>query len=170
MALRLLWSCWLLATVTTGLVAGFMLGHALILGRFLDWMLASDPRLLASTYPAFASTAGRGGLITFYAICGLQILAAVVLLALALITRRHRVAATIAALTAVLWPTVHYASGFGALEAAVLRGTAPVPPETAVQFLAWNAPVHAVHAALLVVGLLALLAMPFTTARRRAEG
>jgi hypothetical protein len=165
-ALRLLWPCWLLATVTTGLVAGFMLSHALLLGRFLDWMLASDPRLLASTYPAFATSAGRGGLGAFYAVCGVQIVAAVILLALALMTRRHRFAAAIAAVAAVLWPTVHYASGFGAVEAAVLRSSAPVAPEVAARFLAQNALVHAIHATLLVVGLIALLAMPLSVAPR----
>jgi hypothetical protein len=131
---RLYWSCWVLASVTTGLVAGFMLGHARILGRFIDWMLATDPRLLASTYPVFASSAGRGGLTMFYAICGLQVIAAPTLLGLALGTRRHLRAATIAALAAVLWPIVHYASGFGALEAMVLRSTTPVPPEVAARF------------------------------------
>ena len=65
---RLFWPVWLLAAVTTGLVAGFMLGHALILGRFLDWMLTGDPRLLATTYPAFARSAGSTGLTLFYAI------------------------------------------------------------------------------------------------------
>jgi hypothetical protein len=167
--LRLFWSCWLVASVTTGLVAGFMLGHALILGRFLDWLLVSDPRLLASTYPAFASSAGRGGLTMFYAICGLQVIAALALLALALVARRHRLAAAVAALAAVLWPTVHYASGFGALEAMVLRTTTPVSPEVASRFLAWNAPVHAIHAVLLVAGLLALLAMRITAAPRRPD-
>ena len=166
---RLFGSCWVLASVTTGLVAGFMLGHALILGRFVDWMLASDRRLLASTYPVFASSAGRGGLTMFYAICGLQVIAALTLLGLALGTRRHRRAATIAALAAVLWPLVHYASGFGALEAVVLRSTTPVPPEVAARFLAWNAPVHAIHAALLLVGLLALLAMRLTAAPRTPD-
>jgi hypothetical protein len=146
-----------------------MLGHALILGRFLDWMLLSDPRLLASTYPVFAGSAGRGGLGAFYALCGLQVIAALILLALAALTRRHRLAATVAAATAVLWPLVHYGSGFGAVEATVLRGTLPAPPETTAQFLASNAPVHAVHAALLVVGLIALLAMPFGAPRGRGR-
>jgi ABC-type multidrug transport system fused ATPase/permease subunit len=155
--LRVFWSCWLVASVTTGLVAGFMLGYALILGRFLDWILATDPRLLASTYPTFAGSAGRGGLTVFYAVCGLQVVAALALLALALIGRRHRLGATIAALAAVLWPTVHYASGFGALEAVVLRSPT------------WNAPVHAIHAVLLVVGLLALLAMRITAGPRRPD-
>ena len=78
-------------------------------------------------------------------------------------------AATIAALAAVLWPTVHYASGFGALEAMVLRSTTPVSPEVASRFLAWNTPVHAIHAVLLVVGLLALLAMRITAPPRRPD-
>jgi glucan phosphoethanolaminetransferase (alkaline phosphatase superfamily) len=166
---RIFWPVWLLAAVTTGLVAGFMLGHALILGRFLDWMLASDPRLLATTYPTFASSTGSTGLTVFYAICGLQVITALVLLALALGARRHRPGAAIAGLTAVLWPILHYASGFGAVEAVALRSATPVTPDVAAHFLAWNAPVHTIHAALLVVGLIALLAMPLTAVRRRPD-
>ena len=169
MTTRLFWPVWLLAAVTTGLVAGFMLGHALILGRFLDWMLTSDPRLLATTYPSFADSAGSTGLTLFYAICGLQIVAAPVLLALAFGARRHRPGAAIAGLTAVLWPILHYASGFGAVEAVALRSATPVTPDVAARFLAWNAPVHTIHAALLVVGLIALLAMPLTDARHRPD-
>jgi hypothetical protein len=102
MTQRLFWPCWLLAAVTTGLVAGFMLSHALILGRFLDWVLVNDPRQLAATYPAFAHSVGRGGLSAFYGICGLQVVAALALLALSLGARRHRRAAGVPALAAVV--------------------------------------------------------------------
>jgi hypothetical protein len=166
MTRRLFWPCWLLASVTTGLVAGFMLGHALILGRFLDWMLAGDPRLFAATYPAFARSGGGTGLMAFYAICGLQVVAVLVLLALSLSARRHRLGAGVAAITAVLWPVVHYASGFGAVEAVALRSLTPVAADVATRFLAWNTPVHTAHAALLLVGLVALLAMPVAAACR----
>lgn len=162
---RLYWPCWLLASVTTGLVAGFMLGHALILGRFLDWMLASDPRLLAETYAAFATSVGSRGLMVFYAICGLQILAVLVLLALSLGSRRHRLGAAVAALTAVLWPVVHYASGFGSIEAVALRSVTPMSRDAAASFLALNIPVHAAHVVTLLVGLVALLAMPLSAGR-----
>jgi hypothetical protein len=47
----------------TGVVAGFMLGHALILAQFLDWMLASGTPALSRAYPAFRGSAGRGGLV-----------------------------------------------------------------------------------------------------------
>ena len=165
---RLFWPVWLLAAVTTGLVAGFMLGHALILGRFLDWMLTSDPHLLATTYPAFARSAGSTGLTLFYAICGLQIIAAPALLALALGARRHRLGAGVAAITAVAWPMLHYASGFGAVETVALRSATAVSGDVATRFLAWNLPVHAGHAGLLLVGLVALLAIPLSAARRTA--
>ena len=163
---RLFWPCWLLASVTTALVAGFMLGHALILGRFLDWMLANDPRQLAATYPAFARSAGSGGLTAFYAICGFQVIAALALLAVALGAGRHRLAAGVAAIAAVLWPVVHYGSGFGAVEAVVLRSVTPVSADVAARFLAWNLPVHTAHAVTLLVGLVALLAMPLAAVRR----
>jgi hypothetical protein len=159
MTQRLFWPCWLLASLTTGLVAGFMLGHALILGRFLEWMLVNDPRQLAASYPVFARSAGGVGLTAFYAICGLQVVAALALVALSLGARRHRLAAGIAAAAAIVWPLVHYGSGFGAVEAAVLRSATPVVPEVAARFRVLNLPVHAAHAVTLLVGLVALLAM-----------
>ena len=57
---RLFWPSWVVAAALAGIVTGFMLGHALILGRLLDWMLASaTPGLLAQTYPAFREGVGR---------------------------------------------------------------------------------------------------------------
>jgi hypothetical protein len=169
MAQCLFWPCWVLASVTTGLVAGFMLGHALVLGRFLDWMLASDPRLLAASYPTFANSAGRGGLTVFNALCGLQVVAALALLAQALGLRRHRLGAGIAATAAVLWPAVHYGSGFAAVEAAALRSVTPISADVATAFLAWNSRVHTAHTVLLVVGLAALLTIPAVIHRPAAS-
>ena len=44
MTARLYWPSWFFAALLTGLVAGFMLGHALILAQFLDWLLLREPR------------------------------------------------------------------------------------------------------------------------------
>ncbi|MGH7276514.1 MAG: hypothetical protein ACREIY_05740, partial [Candidatus Rokuibacteriota bacterium] len=112
MAQRLFWPCWFVAAALTGVVAGFMLGHALVLGRFLDWLLASaTPGLLAQTYPVFRGGAGRAGLDVYYAVAGLQVLTALAFLAVALVARRHRGAAAVAAVGGSLWVIVHYASG-----------------------------------------------------------
>jgi hypothetical protein len=47
---RIYWLTWALATGTTGIVAGFFLGHVLLLGRFVDWLLVSGrASVLANT-------------------------------------------------------------------------------------------------------------------------
>jgi hypothetical protein len=162
---RLFWPCWLVASALTGVVAGFMLGHALILARFLDWLHASG--LLARTYPVFRGSSGRAGLEAYYAVAGLQVLAVLAFAAVALAARRHRAAAVVAGVAGVLWIVVHYASGFGALEAAVLQSAAEAPAEVAARFRAWNAPLHLVHAGSLAAALVALLSVPLADLRRR---
>ncbi len=167
-AQRLFWPCWFVATTFAGVVAGFMLGHALILGRFLDWLLASaTPGLLAQTYPVFRGSAGRAGLDVYYAVAGLQVLAGLAFLSVALGARQHRGAAAVAAVSGSLWVIVHYASGFAGLEASVLRGTAEVTREIRDRFLAWNTPIHVFHAATLAVALGALLSVPLSALRQR---
>jgi hypothetical protein len=145
-----------------------MLGHALILAPFIDWLLsASAPGLFSRTYPLFRSEAGRAGLNAFYALAGLQALAALAFLLVALVRRRHRWAAIIAAITGTGWVVVHYASGFGALEAAVVRATTEIPSDVVRRFLAWNVAVHYVHAAALTVALGALLSVPLLARQGR---
>jgi len=167
MLTRLYWPSWVLAVTTTGLVAGFMVSHALLLGRFLDWLLASGLGVpFASTYPAFARTAGRSGRAIFSGLCGVQVVAALAFLAVAVGARRHRLAAAIAGVAAVLWPAVHYGSGFGAVEQAALRSVGEITSELAARFVAWNAPIHVVHAAILTTGLGALLSVPLSAIKR----
>src|SRR5438034_9961861 len=69
---RLYWPSWFLAALLTGVVAGFMLGHALILARFVDWLLLSGAPALGQAYPSFRASAGRSGLDAYYAVAGLQ--------------------------------------------------------------------------------------------------
>src|SRR5439155_1587471 len=90
LAARLYWPGWVAATALTGIVAGFMLGHALILARFVDWLLMTGTPAPGLEYAAFRATAGRGGLTAFYAVCGLQVIAVVVFLGLALASEEER--------------------------------------------------------------------------------
>ena len=48
MADRLFWPSWFVAAALAGVVTGFMLGRALILGRFLDLMLARGAAVIAA--------------------------------------------------------------------------------------------------------------------------
>src|SRR5206468_11891231 len=70
LAARLYWPGWVAATALTGIVAGFMLGHALILARFVDWLLTAGTPAQGVEYAAFRATVGRGGLPAFHAGCG----------------------------------------------------------------------------------------------------
>ena len=167
MTARLYWPSWFFAALLTGLVAGFMLGHALILAQFLDWLLLSDAPALSQAYPAFRSTAGGAGLDAYYAFAGLQVLGTSAFLVVALAARRHRTAALVAGVAGALWIAVHYASGFGALEAGVLRGPADAPRDVVGRFVGWNTPIHFFHAATLTVALGALLSVPLAALRRR---
>src|SRR2546430_1935413 len=118
-------------------------------------------------YAAFRATAGRGGLMAFYAVCGLQVIAVVVFLGLALASGRARGAAALAAAAGALWVGAHYASGFGALEAKVVRATSAVPPDIAASFLRLNVPIHFFHSATLATALGALLTVPRSASRRK---
>ncbi len=167
LAARLYWPGWVAATALTGIVAGFMLGHALILARFVDWLLMTRTPAPGLEYAAFRATAGRGGLTAFYAVCGLQVIAVVVFLGLALASGRARGAAALAAAAGALWVVAHYASGFGALEAKVVRATSAVPPDIAASFLRLNVPIHFFHSATLATALGALLTVPRSASRRK---
>jgi len=159
---RLYWTSWFLAVLFTGIVAGFMLGHALILAQFLDWMLASGTPALGRAYPAFRGSAGRSGLAAYYAVAGLQLVSTTAFLVVSLMTRRHRGAALVAGVAGALWVAAHYVSGFGALEADVLQSTREMAPGVVVRFVRWNVPIHFVHAVTLAVALSALLSVPLT--------
>jgi hypothetical protein len=164
---RLFWPIWFLAALLTGLVAGFMLGHALILAQFLDWLLLSRTPALSQAYPSFRDSAGRSGLGVYYAVAGLQVAGTSAFLLVSLVARRHRAAALVAGVAGALWLAVHYASGFGALEASVLRSARGIPREVAGRFVGWNTPIHLLHALTLTVALAALLSVPLAALRRR---
>src|SRR4030095_9573812 len=104
------------------LVAGLMLGHALILAPFLSWMLSDGPPgTLDHTYPVFRASAGAVGLTVYYLVAGGQVAIALAFLAAAVAMRRHRAAAAVAGAASVCWVIVHYASGFRAVGAALWR-------------------------------------------------
>jgi hypothetical protein len=67
------WVAWFFATSTTGLLAGFLVAHCLILGRFFTWMVASGWQpVLGETYAIFRQEQGVRG---YLALLMLQTLA-----------------------------------------------------------------------------------------------
>jgi hypothetical protein len=144
-----------------------MLGHALILGRFVEWLLTSAMPELPRGYATFRAAEGRPWLLAFYAVCGLQVLSVVVFLGAALVTRREAGPAAVAAAAGTLWLVVHYASGFGGLEARVLGSGTELPRSVIARFVRLNTPMHFLHAAILATALGALLSVPLEASRRK---
>ena len=134
---------WLVATILTGVVAGFYLGHALLLGSMFSW-LAVDGResRLWQTYSEFRLVHSA---LPYLAIIGLQQLSVVTVLAVAVWQRRNVLAVGCAAVSTLLVPAFHHASGFGALELGVVSGAIRVPGDLA-RFSAWNVPEHFFYA------------------------
>src|SRR5688500_6222063 len=164
---RLYWTSWLAAVVFTALVTGLMLGHALILAPFLSWMLAvGPPGAFGQTYPVFRITAGTAGLTAYYLLAGAQVATALGFVVAAVAMRRARAAAAVTGAASLCWVAAHYASGFGAVEAQLWRNPAGGAEDDVVRrFLAWNTPIHFLHAGLLTIALLALLGVPLQALR-----
>jgi hypothetical protein len=96
----------------------------------------------------------------FYAIAGIQVLAGLAFAAVSIVERRHPLRGLLVGAAAIGWPLVHYATGFAATEARVLRSTVEASREVAVAFVSANAPVHIFHVVALGVAFLALLLVP----------
>ncbi len=164
---RWLRTSWGATVVLTGIVAGFMVSYALVLGPYFDWLIdGGAPTAFAPTdarsYARFRSE--RDPVTPYTAVCFAQFGAALAFLAAAVRARRRGVrvwrAALGPALAMPLLVALHTATGFAAAEQAVLSGAAPAAPTGAAAratFRAWNGPLHAVDALLFAVPLVGLL-------------
>src|SRR5262245_54633515 len=165
---RLYWPSWFIAALLTGIVGGFMLGHALILAQFLNWLLLSGVRDLREAYPTFRGSAGHAGLDAYYAVAGLQVIGTSAFLLVSLAARQHRTTTLVAGVAGVTWIAIHYTSDFGTLEATALGSAGPISRDVAGRFAGWNVPIHVLHATVLTMALGTLLSVPLTALRRKS--
>jgi hypothetical protein len=144
---------WLTATLLTGIVCGFYLGHSLVLGPMFSW-LAADGRqgLLWQTYSEFRLLHPP---LPYLAVIAAQQVSIVAFLGVSLWQRRRPMLATAAAAFALIVPVFHATSGFGALERGVVSGGVRAPADLA-RFAAWNVPVHLLYAAATLAAFVAL--------------
>ena len=155
---RAYWIAWVFATSTTGILAGFLVGHCVILGRFFTWMAASGRQpLLGETYATFRQ---EQGVRAYLALLVLQTLATLLFLAAGLLRRRRVGIEAIPALASPLWYAVHFASGFAVIEPAVVGGLHAVPPDLTARFVSLNLPVHLFATGLMLVAFSVLLSIP----------
>ncbi|MFY9462354.1 MAG: hypothetical protein WAP51_04090 [Candidatus Sungiibacteriota bacterium] len=156
------WFIWVSATLINGLVAGFMIGYALLLGRFLSWMMQFSKRAeVRSAYVMFRQTHGRPGVILVYVLGALQLLLGLLFIVFSFLKGQNMGVALVAGSAGVLWQATYFLTGFGGVESKVLGDSAELDDETVRRFTILNVPLHIIFAALSFTAFILLLTMPF---------
>jgi hypothetical protein len=151
---RLYWAFWCSTTILTGILAGFLASHAIMLGRFFNWYIDSgNVELLHRTFTVFRKAAGPQ--VLYYIPLYLALVSGIVWAMLAFAAKRHRLIAAIAGLSTLWVGIVFYLSKLGQAEAAVLSGTADA--DMMRLYVSINLPIHALFAVFYTVSLFLLL-------------
>ncbi len=138
---------WFLALLLTGIAAGALAGHALLLGRFLAWFFQSGRiDLFRETYPPFLQAKKPE---RFFDSLFTAALLATAAFNTALFEAGRACFLALAALGLQgLFVAVFFGTGFGALERDLFT-KADTAPEQVKRFLSLNTPVLALSALLL---------------------
>lgn len=151
---KLYWIFWYSTTMLTGILAGFMISHSIMFGRFFTWFVESgNIDLLRSTYSVFREAASPQILYNRFILVSLVL--GPIWIVLAFLKKKDRIISTIAGLS-TYWVTVYFFGlGFGKVEEAVMLGIAD---ETTQQlFVSLNVPIHTCNAIIYTVCFLLLL-------------
>lgn len=161
---RLYWSFWLLTTMLTGVLSGYMVSHSIMLGQFFNWFIESgNLDLLHKTYTVFR--AGSNAYRVYDIPLLLHLVAGTLFVVLTLLAKRHRIPAVLAGLSTWWVSAIFIGFDVGSAEDAVLTGVAD--HATTQYFLAVNLPAHASFAVIYLASMALLLAMPLLDRRAR---
>lgn len=154
---KLFWIFWCSTTMLTGVLAGFLLSHAIMLGRFFQWFMDSgNENLLHQTYTVFRAASNPH--IAYNTPLYLAFISGIVWAVFAFIVKRDRIIAVTAGLSTVWVSVIFFCTNFGEAEEAVMTATADA---TLTQlYTTLNLPLHTLFAAMYVVSLFLLLLVP----------
>ena len=151
---KLYWVFWCSTTMLTGILAGFMVSHSIMLARFFNWFIESgNVDLLHQTYTVFRKASSPQNLYNVPLLVALA--SGAIWAVLALILKRERIIAIIAGL-ATLWVAIIFkVSDLDEAEEAVLSGIAD--DRLTQLYVLINVPIHSCFAVIYVVSLFLLL-------------
>lgn len=155
---KLYWIFWYCITMLTGILAGFMISHSIMLGRFFTWFIESgNIDLLRNTYSVFRAATNPQALYNFFLL--LSFVLGFIWVILAFLKKKDRILSTIAGLS-TFWVTLYFFGlGFGKIEESVMLGIAD---ETTQQlFVSLNVPIHVYNAIIYTLCFLLLLVIAF---------
>ena len=154
---KLFWIFWCSTTMLTGILAGFLLSHAIMLGRFFQWFLDSgNENLLHQTYTVFRAASSPH--IAYNIPLYLAFISGIVWTVFAFIAKRDRIIAVTAGLSTVWVSVIFFGTNFAEAEKAVMTATADAGLTQLYTTL--NLPLHTLFAAMYVVSLFLLLFVP----------
>lgn len=162
---RLYWPLWVITTMLTGVLSGYMVSHSIMFGRFFNWYIESDNlELLRQTYTTFR--AGSDAYKIYDIPILLHLIAGTAFVLLAFVLKRHRIITVLAGLSTGWVGAIFIGMDVGEAEDAVLTSTAD--SETVQYFLSINIPAHSSFAVIYLASLFLLLLIPMLELRRRA--
>lgn len=154
---KLYWGFWCSTIILIGIMAGFMISHSLMLGRFFTWFIESDNvDLLCQTFSVFRGSVNYSFYYSLYLYPLLfSLISGVIWTVLSLIMKRDRIIAIIAGLSTLWVGIIFITYKFGTVEDAVVSGIAD---ETTMQlFASINVPIHTSFALIYTISFLLLL-------------
>ena len=133
------WVLWFAITMLTGILAGFLTSHSVMLGRYFTWLIESgNNHVFIDTFSIFRKATHANVHYNFFFWASLVI--GIIWTIFCFIARKNRIITLITGLSSLWVGCVFYASGFSAAETAVCTGTAD---ETLRNFfVSWNIPMH----------------------------
>jgi hypothetical protein len=153
---KLFWLFWYSTTILTGILAGCMVSHSIMLGRFFSWLVDSgNMDLLRQTFTVFREVSKPDPNVLYDTPLYLAFASGVFWTILAFILKRDRIIALIAGLSTFWVGGIYMISDLDEAEEAVLSGIAD--ERMARYFSTINVPIHALFALIYVVSLLLLL-------------
>jgi hypothetical protein len=153
---------WFAITMVTGILAGFLTSHSVMLGRYFSWLIESgNYQVFTDTFSVFREATHAN--IHYNIALWASFVTGIVWTVFCFIVKKNRVTALIAGLSSLWVGCVFFASGFSSAEEAVCTGAA----DEAVRqfFVSWNIPMHASFAVFYSVCFFLLLFSMFRTAR-----
>jgi hypothetical protein len=157
---KLYWIFWFSTTLLTGILAGFMISHSIMLGRFFSWSVESGRLdLLRQTFTIFREVSQPDPNTIYYIPIYLAFVSGVIWTVLAFVMKRERTIALIAGLSTLWVGMLFMISDIDEAEEAVLSGTADA--QMAQFFASINVPIHSLFAVIYTASLFLLLWVAF---------
>jgi len=157
--LRIYWFFWLLATIATGILAGFLTSHSIMLGRFFSWILENKYNFFFTDYFKYFRAETHAN-VYYNLFFWFGLIAGIGYTIMSFIKKKTRLAALIAGMSTFWISVVFFTWDFKIAEEAVSTGVADAA--TIEKFLAWNLPMHISFACFYTLSFIILLIAGFT--------